>query len=112
MKTYHPNRSNAYLFSVQNDAEGHAHIAEIRQSIREYNAEERRGAKNDPSFKPKFLKIEVRGRLGKNNPNAMIYRSRAQSRMAARFHFGSHAYQNIAPKHGATLDVYQYTRFV
>jgi hypothetical protein len=112
MKTIHTNRTDSYLFSVQNDAAGHAHIAEIRQRTRIHNAEQRLLAMQDPSYKPKFLKIEVRGRLGKENPNAMIYRERAQSRMAARFHFGSHAYQNIAPKHGATLDVYQYTRFV
>jgi hypothetical protein len=108
MKTIHTNRSGYYLFSVQNDAAGHAHISEIRQRTRIHNAEQRLLAMQDPSYKPKFLKIEVKGRLGKNNPNATIYRERAQSRMA----FGSHAYQNIAPKHGATLDVYQYTRFV
>jgi hypothetical protein len=110
MKTTHTNRTGSYLFSVQNDTAGHAHIAEIRQKTRVHNAEQRLMALQDPSYKPTFLKIEVKGRLGKNNPNAMIYRERAKSIMAARFHFGSHAYQNIALKHGATLDVYQYTR--
>jgi hypothetical protein len=110
MKTIHTNRTGAYLFSVQNDAKGLAQIVEIRQQNRRHNAAQRLLALQDPSYKPKILKIEVRARLGKNNPNAMIYRERAKSLMAARFHFGSHAYQNIAPKHGATLDVYQYTR--
>ena len=111
MKTIHTNRTDSYLFSVQNDAAGHAHISEIRQRTRIHNAEQRLLAMQDPSYKPKFLKIEVKGRLGKNNPNAMIYRSAAQARMPRGWNFGGHAYQNIAPKHGATLDVYQYTRF-
>jgi hypothetical protein len=112
MKTINPNRSSYYRFSVQNNAEGLAHISELRKQNREYNAEQKLLAQQDSSFIPKFLKIEVRARLGQNNPNATIYRERAQSRMAPRFHFGSHAYQNIALEHAATLDVYQYTRFV
>lgn len=112
MKTFHANRSSAYLFSVQNNEEGHAHIAEIRKQVREVNAEERLIAKKDPSYEPIFLQIAVRARLGQNNPNAKIYRERAKSMKAARFHLGSHAYQNIALEHAVTFDVYQYTRFV
>lgn len=111
MKTTHTNRTDSYLFSVQNDTEGHAHIAEIRQKTRVHNAEQRLMALQDPSYKPEFLKIEVRGRLGKNNPNAMIYRRRAQARLPRGWNFGGHPYQNIDPTHAATLDVYQYTRF-
>ena len=85
--------SSAYRFSFDvNDQGGYEKLESLRKEIAKRNKEcgER-------------LRICVAGRLGENNPAAVIYQDRAK-----RQKFG--AYQTIKLEHAGRFDVYVYMR--
>jgi hypothetical protein len=86
-------RSNAYQFTVsKDDADGFELIEMLKTDIRELNS------KHDSKFR-----VVLKARLGKNNPNADLYRLRR--RMGNR-----NAYQTIQMCHGSRFDVYIHRR--
>jgi hypothetical protein len=101
----HPNRTESYRFSATNDAEGCAHIAQLRKEIRILNLEEKIKSLKDSSHVRKVSKVDIFGRLGKNNVNAQSYRDAAKKQRKT-WGFGAYAYQRIAIADAATLDVY------
>jgi hypothetical protein len=104
--TIHPNRTESYRFSVTNDQDGLVHVNQLRKEIRIFNLEEKIKALNDPTHLPQVAKIDIFGRLGKNNPNAQGYRDACKKQRSLGWGFGAGAYQRIAIKDAATLDVY------
>ena len=95
--TKHPRRSNAYQFSIPNNAEGLEALEEYRKIAKVFNAEQRLLKIKDPTHEQLFWKVAVFGRLGKKNPNAVKYQQRPSWR---------NPYQRIAREDAATLDVY------
>lgn len=84
--------SSSYRFSFDvNDQAGYEKLESLRKEIAIRN----RGGER--------LRVCVKGRLGENNPAAIIYQERAK-RMA----FG--AYQTIKLEHAGRFDVYVYMR--
>lgn len=84
--------SSSYRFSFDvNDQVGYEKLESLRKEIAIRN----RGGER--------LRVCVKGRLGENNPAAIIYQERAK-RMA----FG--AYQTIKLEHAGRFDVYVYMR--
>jgi hypothetical protein len=104
--TIHPNRTESYRFSVTNDNTGLEHIAQLRKEIRIFNLEEKIKSLSDPTHLRQVAKLDIFGRLGKNNPNAQDYRDVAKKQRSLGWGFGASAYQRIAIKDAATLDVY------
>ena len=88
------------VLKVKNNAEGHETIADLRRQARVENAKSRAKAVLDPSYNPVFVRIVTFGRLGKNNPNAWIYRDRNRN-LGFR-----NAYQRIETQHASELAVY------
>jgi hypothetical protein len=94
-------RSTTYRFTVPNTPAGLAKIADLREAVRFENAVIRKQAwnakvENVNPHRPLRMKVAVFGRLGKDNPN------RDEYRLSGRYN----AYQRIAIRHAATLDVY------
>lgn len=87
-------RSNTYVGTVNNDAEGWAEYKGVKKEAREFNAAERLRAKTEGTL-PKYKKTDCFARLGENNPRAFKYRKG-----------GYGAYQRIDKKDGVTLDIY------
>jgi hypothetical protein len=87
-------RSNTYVGTVNNDAEGWAEYEGVKKEAREFNAAERLRAKTEGT-PPKYKKTDCFARLGENNPRASKYRKG-----------GYGAYQRIDKKDGVTLDIY------
>ena len=84
--------SSSYRFTFAvNDQAGYEKLESLRKEIAIRN----RGGER--------LRVCVKGRLGENNPAAVIYQERAK-RMA----FG--AYQTIKLEHAGRFDVYVYMR--
>lgn len=84
--------SSSYRFTFAvNDRAGYEKLESLRKEIAIRN----RGGER--------LRVCVKGRLGENNPAAIIYQERAK-RMA----FG--AYQTIKLEHAGRFDVYVYMR--
>ena len=104
--TIHPNRTESYRFSVTNDNTGRAHIAQLKNEIRIFNLEQKIKALKDSSYIRQVSKIDIFGRLGKNNANAQKYRDARRGRVSSRAWFGAHAYQRIDLADASTLDVY------
>jgi hypothetical protein len=86
------------VIKVKNDLGGHETVADLRRQARAENCKQRAKALLDPSYIPVFVRVVTFGRLGKNNPNSWIYRSRNK-----RFRDG---YKRIATQHAAELAVY------
>ena len=85
--------STAYRFSFNvNDQDGYVKLEALRKEIAKRNKE--------GGFKQRVC---VKGRLGENNPSAVIYKDRAK-----RQKFG--AYQTIKLEHASRFDVYVYMR--
>ncbi len=103
--TIHPNRTESYRFSVTNDNTGRAHIAQLKNEIRIFNLEQKIKALKDSSYIRQVSKIDIFGRLGKNNANAQKYRDAAKTQRNT-WGFGASAYQRIDLADASTLDVY------
>ena len=85
-------KSSSYRFSFDvNDQAGYEKLESLRKEIAIRN----RGGER--------LRVCVKGRLGENNPAAIIYQERAK-----RMTFG--AYQTIKLEHAGRFDVYVYMR--
>lgn len=104
--TIHPNRTESYRFSVANDNNDLAHIVQLRKEIRIFNLQEKIKALSKHGHQRRVAKVDVFGRLGKNNPNAQGYRDACKKQRSLGWGFGAGAYQRIAIKDAATLDVY------
>jgi hypothetical protein len=100
-------RTHTYKGTVNNDAEGLAELAVLRQEIKTENAGERLKALLTPGHKPKLKRVLVFGRLGKNNPNAAKYKS-GETKVWR----WSNAYQYIRKADAATLDLYIHPVYV
>ena len=84
--------SSSYRFTFAvNDQAGYEKLESLRKEIAIRN----RGGER--------LRVCVKGRLGKDNPAAIIYQERAK-----RMTFG--AYQTIKLEHAGRFDVYVYMR--
>lgn len=84
--------SSSYRFSFAvNDRAGYEKLESLRKEIAIRN----RGGER--------LRVCVKGRLGENNPAAVIYQERAKRQA-----FG--AYQTIKLEHAGRFDVYVYMR--
>jgi hypothetical protein len=97
-------RSDNYRFTTTNDTAGHDKIAQLRKEISIWNLEEKLKSLKDPNIIRHTAKVDLFGRLGKNNPNAQGYRDSAKKNKNR--WFGAGAYQRIAIADAATLDVY------
>ena len=105
--TTHTNRSENYRFTVNNDAEGHIHIAQLRKQARIFNAEERLKALKDSSYARQIAKVDIFGRLGKNNVNAQSYRDAAKKQRENFIaYWGANPYQRVAIADAKTIDCY------
>lgn len=105
--TTQTNRSENYRFTVNNDAEGHIHIAQLRKQVCIFNAEERLKALKDSSYARQIAKVDIFGRLGKNNTNAQSYRDAAKKhRENFMRNWGASPYQRIAIADAKTIDCY------
>lgn len=92
-------RSSTYVGTVDNRVIGKLEIDELRHEAKIFNAEERLKALKNPGYEPKIRKVAICGRLGKNNPAAATYKERNRGSWR-------NAYQRIALKDAATLDIY------
>lgn len=61
---------------IMNTEDGRGRLSKIRFFIRIHNLIERSQAGLDPSYVPKLLRVDVYGRLGKNNPMSEKYNRR------------------------------------
>lgn len=86
------------VFKVKNDVAGHEFIANLRAQSRLENAKSKAKALLDPSHTPVYVKIELFGRLGKNNPKSWIYKQRNKG-----FRNG---YQRIALADASEIAIY------
>lgn len=98
-------RSKTYNSTVTNDFEGLSVITQIRLEAKIFNLQEKIKGLSDSSYSCKHKRIALFGRLGKNNPNAHVYRTLAAKQRKTNW-FGAHAYQRISMKHAATIDIY------
>lgn len=102
-------RTSSYVMTVEaNDPRLPEIIANIKKSIKVWNAQQRVTELQDPKFvtyswsgKQEVrtrASIRIRGRLGKDNPNAKLYRQGGPL----------HRYtsQDIRPEHSTRLDIY------
>ena len=97
-------RSDNYRFTISNDIEGHEKIAQLRKEISIFNLEEKIKSLKDPNIIRHTAKVDLFGRLGKNNPNAQRYRDLAKKNKNQ--WCGAGAYQRIAIEDATTIDVY------
>lgn len=109
------NRTSSYVMTVEaNDPRLPDIIANIKKSIKLWNAQQRVSELEEPKFveyswsgKQEVRKrafIRVRGRLGKDNPNAKLYRQGGPL----------HRYtsQDIRLEHSERVDIYVQDRSV
>lgn len=102
-------RTSSYVMTVEaNDPRLPDIIANIKKSIKLWNAQQRVTELQDPKFvtyswsgKQEVrtrASIRIRGRLGKDNPNAKLYRQGGPL----------HRYtsQDIKPEHAVRVDIY------
>ena len=61
------------VLRVNNDEEGKKVIAELRAQAKAHNLIERAKEILDPDYKATFKRIDLFGRLGRNNPNRHKY---------------------------------------
>jgi hypothetical protein len=90
-------RSSAYQFTYyKDDKDGLKKLKKLRKTISKFNALELETWKYKHVAKVKY-RVTIKPRLGKDNPNAVMYKNR---RVA----------QTIKMEHGAYFDVYVQTR--
>lgn len=101
--------STGYLFTVEtNDPNLAAFIADAKHKVKVHNAKRRVYEIENPEFVTfswsgkqevrRRVQVRVRGRLGKNNPNAHLYR------LGGPLHRSTS--QDIKLEHAARVDVY------
>lgn len=61
------------VLHVNNNAEGKRIIAELRAEAKAHNLTERAKETLDPNYKGVFKRVDLFGRLGRNNPNRHKY---------------------------------------
>lgn len=105
MNTVNTNRSANYLKSIVNDQTAKDEILKVRADARIFNLEQKLAQAKNPAHIRLVQKVDVYGRLGKNNPAAVEYRERAQ-KQRRNYNFGANPYQRIAIKDAATVDIY------
>lgn len=88
--------SRGYVGTVPNDAEGYHRISLVRATVSKANALK---AANGSSVR---YRVAVKGRLGKDNPNAHHYR-----RGGKHWRYSS---IDIRPEHSTHFDLYVYLR--
>lgn len=102
-------RTSSYVMTVEaNDPRLPEIIANIKKSIKVWNAQQRVTELQDPKFvtyswsgKQEVrtrASIRIRGRLGKDNPNAKLYRQGGP--------LHRYSSQDIRPEHSTRLDIY------
>jgi hypothetical protein len=89
--------SNSFVGVVNNDAEGAYRIKLAREKISEVNSQLRANGSRTR------CRLVVKGRLGKNNPNARHYR-----RGGKYWHYSS---IDIRSEHATRFDIYVYRRY-
>ena len=106
------NRSETYLKTIANDSYAAETIAAVRAGARAFNRAEKAIAavSTNPHHIRLTKKVDVFGRLGKNNPAALDYQARAQKNRQN--YCFANPYQRIAIKDAATLDIYVSTTIV
>lgn len=98
-------RSTNYLKSIVNNQTAKDEILKVRADARIFNLEQKLAQAKDPAHIRFVKKVDVYGRLGKNNAAAPEYRQLA-AKQRANFTFGTQAYSRIAIKDAATIDIY------
>ncbi len=105
-------RSETYLKTIVNDSYAAETIAAVRAGARAYNRAEKAIASvsTNPHHTRLTKKVDVFGRLGKNNAAAASYRERAEKNR--RNYSCRNPYQRIAIADAATIDIYVSTKIV
>ena len=98
-------RTDAYIFTADPmSVVDMQQIVIVRKTIRVANARARREAKWKGE-KPKLYRVCLKARLGRNNPDADIYRSKTT-------YWGRKGdYQSIKLEHAQRIDVYVQRRY-
>jgi len=66
------------ILKVENNADGKAVISHLRREAKIHNMKERLKEMETPGYEGKFKRVDIFGRLGKNNPNRHKYSSRGR----------------------------------
>jgi hypothetical protein len=74
-------------------------LQEYKYAVKSYQ----RGYSSQMPKKPKLYRVSLKARLGRNNPNADIYKSKI-----TRWGFGD--YQSIKLEHAQRIDIYVHAR--
>ena len=90
-------RSTTYVGTVTNDVQGLERIQAAREVIRDFNKSLAASGSN------KRFRVTVKGRLGKNNPNAHHYRRGGK-------HFRRSSI-DIRAEHSTHFDIYVHRRY-
>jgi hypothetical protein len=99
------NRSVNYLKTIINDKTAKDEILKVQTAAKIFNLEQKLAQAKDPNYARLVQRVDVYGRLGKNNPAALEYR-RVAAYQRTKFTYGAHSYQRIAIKDAATIDIY------
>jgi hypothetical protein len=87
-------KTNAYAFTITSLED--SKLSKIREDIKLHNKIERKFVDDNKYSKPSILRVCVKARLGKNNPNRALYK----------FDWGN----SVKLEHGTRFDVYVQTR--
>ena len=68
------NQTKRTAFTVTNDSSGHETIQRLRKEVKAHNLIERSKEVLDPTYVATFRRVDLYGRLGKNNPNSQKYK--------------------------------------
>lgn len=89
--------SGNYVGTASSDSEGYKRIELVRATVSKINAQLASNGSNTR------YRVSVKGRLGKNNPNALHYR-----RGGKHWRYSS---IDIRPEHSTYFDLYVYRRY-
>ena len=62
------------VFTVTNDSSGQETIQQLRKEVKAHNLVERSKEILNPTYVATFKRVDLYGRLGKNNPNSHKYK--------------------------------------
>lgn len=68
------NQTKRITFTVTNDASGNETIKQLRKEVKAHNLVERSKEVLDSNYVATFKRVDLYGRLGKNNPNSHKYK--------------------------------------
>jgi hypothetical protein len=95
-------RTNAYVFSADPlSCDSMQQINTVQRTVRAINA------RNKLTGNPKRFRVSLKGRLGKNNPNAVKYR---RVKGWATGYYTGNTYQTIRLADAQRIDVYIHAR--